>query len=313
MTEPDDRELERYLEGKSPVSRRYREASRETSPPDLDEAILARARAEARRRPSLNRVLTPVALAASVVLGVNLAWNLYQVEPVPVAETQRLAKSAEPTYAPDPAPAPVEQAPAAPAPAPEAKRKAEAPPPAALEDRLARESELAATAARERDRNAAQAKAAAKDEERARAGRQASAEMQRREMLQAQDSAQSGPGAAAGAAAEAPAAALAPETAPARPAPMTEAEKIDRLIDYVGQLDGVDFIRNGKEYTAAEAADHMRLKRKRAGDRVKTAEDFIRLCASFSTQTGEAYLIRFPDGRTRTAEDVLREQLATLP
>jgi hypothetical protein len=96
------------------------------------------------------------------------------------------------------------------------------------------------------------------------------------------------------------------------PAPMTETEKIERLIGFVAQLDDVDFIRNGKEYAPADAAAHMRLKLKRAGDRVKTAGDFIRLCASFSTQTGEAYLIRFPDGRTRTAEDVLREQLASM-
>jgi hypothetical protein len=236
---------------------------------------------------------------------VNLAWNLYRAEPVP--EVERLAKSADPVYAPDPPPAaPGDSTAAAPAPAPaappaEARRKAEAPPPPKLEDRLARESELAGAAARERD----QASAEAKQQEQANDARQAYAEAQRRETLQAQDSA------AAGAAARsaAPAAAMAPTEAP----PMTEAQKIERLIAYVAQLDDVAFIRNGKEYNGADAADHMRLKLKRAGDRVKTAEDFIRLCASFSTQTGEAYLIRFPDGRTRTAEDVLREQLATMP
>src|SRR5690349_1898218 len=119
MTEPDDRELEQYLKGDSKLSRRYREASGETAPPELDEVILARARAEARRKPpSLNRYLAPVALAASVLLGVNLAWNLRQAEPVPSvpmeapAEAPSLAKSAEPAFVPEP--------PAAAAPAPRA-------------------------------------------------------------------------------------------------------------------------------------------------------------------------------------------------
>ncbi|MGH8443060.1 MAG: hypothetical protein ACRETF_09190, partial [Nevskiaceae bacterium] len=81
---PNDGELEQYLKGDSPLSRRYRAASTESAPPELAEAILAQARAELRRKPpSLNRWLAPVALAASVVLGVNLAWNLRQAEPVP--------------------------------------------------------------------------------------------------------------------------------------------------------------------------------------------------------------------------------------
>lgn len=101
------------------------------------------------------------------------------------------------------------------------------------------------------------------------------------------------------------------EAAP-EPAPMTEAQKIDRLIAYLTGLQGATFIRNGKEHSAGDAAEHMQLKRGKAGERCDTAEEFIRVCASFSSRSGEAYLIRFPDGRTRTAEDVLREQLATL-
>src|SRR5690348_16515498 len=86
MNEPNDRELEQYLKGESPLSKRYRDASGETTPPDLDEAILARARAEARRKPpSLNRLLAPFAVAASVLVGVNLAWNVWQVAPQPEA------------------------------------------------------------------------------------------------------------------------------------------------------------------------------------------------------------------------------------
>lgn len=93
-------------------------------------------------------------------------------------------------------------------------------------------------------------------------------------------------------------------------ATMTEAAKIDQLIRDVAGLSGAVFIRNGKEHGPEEAAKHMQRKREGAGERCDTAEEFIRVCASFSSRSGEAYLIRFPDGRTRTAEDVLREQLA---
>ena len=93
---------------------------------------------------------------------------------------------------------------------------------------------------------------------------------------------------------------------------LSESEKIDQLIAYVSGLRGALFIRNGKEHSAEDAAEHMQLKRGKAGERCDTAEEFIRVCASFSSRSGEAYLIRFPDGRTRTAEDVLRERLATM-
>ena len=294
MTErklPDDRELEQYLKGDSPLSRRYRDASAEGTPPDLDEAILAQARAELKRQPpSLNRILAPVALAASVVLGVNLAWNLYQVEPVP-AEIQRHEKAAapEPAYVPEPPPAAQEPAPVASA--PPAARRAPAVPPPSLEEKLAqdRARETDAVAAlRERERAAAQSEQA-----KAEAEMQARSDSQR-QSLQAAD-------------------AMAGAAATPAPAPMTEAQKIDALVAHIARLDGAIFIRNGKEHSAADAADHLRLKRDKAGERCDTAEEFIRVCASFSSRSGEAYLIRFPDGRTRTAEDVLREQLATLP
>ena len=122
MNEPDDRELEQYLKGDSPLSRRYRDASAESAPPELDEAILARARAELRRKPgSLNRYLAPLALAASVMLGVNLAWNVYQVQPVPSEVASAVDKvSRDRGFVPSPPPvaesvAPKSNVPATPA------------------------------------------------------------------------------------------------------------------------------------------------------------------------------------------------------
>jgi hypothetical protein len=88
-----------------------------------------------------------------------------------------------------------------------------------------------------------------------------------------------------------------------------EADKIRYLIGSVETLRGVTFLRNGSEYDAEKAADHLRLKLKIAGDRVKTAEDFIRLCGSKSSVSGEAYRMRFPDGTTTDAAVFFRERL----
>lgn len=69
------------------------------------------------------------------------------------------------------------------------------------------------------------------------------------------------------------------------------------------------FIRNGKAYDSAAAASHLRAKLRVAGGRVKTAEDFIRYCASQSSVSGEPYEIRFADGRVILSADFLRQKL----
>ena len=90
--------------------------------------------------------------------------------------------------------------------------------------------------------------------------------------------------------------------------PQTKAE-IDELISYVG-TSGVRFIRNGTEYSAAEGAQHLRDKLAKAGDRVKTTEDFITEVASTSYISGKPYLVKFADGHTQPAGDWLRAHLA---
>jgi Fe-S oxidoreductase len=91
--------------------------------------------------------------------------------------------------------------------------------------------------------------------------------------------------------------------------PMTETAKIEALIASVQHLPGAVFIRNGSEHDAVRAADHLRLKWKNVGKRVKTAEDFIRLCATGSSMSGKKYQIRFADGRTVDSAQYLHEQL----
>ena len=312
---PDDRELEQYLKGDSPLSRRYRDASAESAPPELDEAILAQARAELRRKPvGINRWLAPVALAASVVLGVNLAWNVYQVQPMPgdvpsssdkVSRDEGFVPSPPPAAEPPAEPvAPRANAPAAPAePVQRPERKMLADDRAALKE----ESTPAPSAADELAQGEADL-TAKRQQEQQQSLRKAEVEERSALERQSEESAQGSMQARAPAAASAPA--PAPKMADA--APLSESGKIDRLLRYIGSLQGAVFIRNGEEHGPAEAAKHLQNKREKAGDRVRTADDFIRLCASHSSASGDAYLIRFADGRTRTAEDVLREELARM-
>jgi len=89
-------------------------------------------------------------------------------------------------------------------------------------------------------------------------------------------------------------------------------KEIEALISYLGGLDGAVFIRNGSEHTAQEAAAHVRMKWEKQTDKVKTAEDFIVLCASQSSMSGSRYEIRLKDGRKIFADDLLKAELARL-
>lgn len=91
----------------------------------------------------------------------------------------------------------------------------------------------------------------------------------------------------------------------------SETAKIQYLIASVEALEGARFIRNGREYDTRAASNHLRLKLKTAGDKVRTAEDFINLCASKSSMTGEPYLIRFADGTIVKSEVFFKDKLKT--
>ena len=88
-----------------------------------------------------------------------------------------------------------------------------------------------------------------------------------------------------------------------------EAKKIELLLARLETMQNVVFIRNGKEYSSNKAADHLRLKWKKAGRYVKTAEDFIELCGSRSSISGKLYKMQFPDGRIENSAVILTELL----
>lgn len=92
---------------------------------------------------------------------------------------------------------------------------------------------------------------------------------------------------------------------------LSEGEKIQRLIQAV-ETSNVVFIRNGGEYNAKAAADHMRLKLSRAGSRITTARDFIRYIGTRSSMSGQPYYIRTPDGRRIESAAWLNRKLAEI-
>lgn len=87
-------------------------------------------------------------------------------------------------------------------------------------------------------------------------------------------------------------------------------EEIDALLGYVKQLDGAVFIRNGTEHAPAAAEAHLRMKWEKQAGKIKSAEDFIALCATKSSMSGERYRIRLKDGAVRDSAELLREELA---
>jgi hypothetical protein len=91
--------------------------------------------------------------------------------------------------------------------------------------------------------------------------------------------------------------------------PLTESEKTDRLILFVRNLKGAVFIRNGGEHTPEAAADHLQMKREKAGSRIKTARDFIDKIATKSSVSGTYYTIRFPNGKVFSCQMVLNNEL----
>ena len=75
-----------------------------------------------------------------------------------------------------------------------------------------------------------------------------------------------------------------------------EQQRIDYIIQSLGSLKGAVFIRNGKDYDAQAARDHLQSKLDYAGGRVKTAEEFIKYCATESSISHQPYKIRFANG-----------------
>ena len=88
-----------------------------------------------------------------------------------------------------------------------------------------------------------------------------------------------------------------------------EDQRIAFLINSIAEMHDTTFIRNGSEYDAKHAADHLRLKLRFAGNQVQTAEDFIVCCGTGSSMSGQPYAIRFADGHIVRSADFLHAKL----
>jgi len=92
------------------------------------------------------------------------------------------------------------------------------------------------------------------------------------------------------------------------PTYLSEEQKINQLITFVEKSEA-KFVRNGTVYSGVEAAKHLKMKREKAGTKIKTARDFIDLIASKSSMSGDAYLMRYKNGQTIPVRDILYNEL----
>jgi hypothetical protein len=98
--------------------------------------------------------------------------------------------------------------------------------------------------------------------------------------------------------------------------PLNEEEKITYLIQCVEQLNNATFIRNGVSHDAKAAAAHLRMKREKAGKRIKTVEQFIDWVASQSSITGTPYQIVYANGKRIDAKTFYQnclKKIETIP
>lgn len=91
-----------------------------------------------------------------------------------------------------------------------------------------------------------------------------------------------------------------------------EKQRVEALISHLEELKDAAFIRNGKEYDAKTAAKFLRGKWDANEEKIRTADDFIRVAATRSSTTGKAYMIRLKGGDAQPCADYLREQLAKM-
>src|SRR5512143_3255431 len=73
-------------------------------------------------------------------------------------------------------------------------------------------------------------------------------------------------------------------------------EAIEYLLAFVAQSD-CTFIRNGRSYSGKQASRLMQDNSWYCKDQIFTPEDFIRLAATKSLQTGQPYMVRTKDGK----------------
>ena len=91
--------------------------------------------------------------------------------------------------------------------------------------------------------------------------------------------------------------------------PAHEMSRIDKLIRFVETQKDMKFVRNGTEYSCAEAAKFLRGKMESMGAEVTTAREFIERIATKSSMSGKPYHVKFADGRMMPSAQFLGDEL----
>ena len=90
---------------------------------------------------------------------------------------------------------------------------------------------------------------------------------------------------------------------------LSEAQKIEKLIESISNLKNAKFDRNGTTYDAKAAAAHLKMKWGKAGSKVKTARNFIDNIASKSSFSGKPYKIMYENGKVVETHDFFIKKL----
>ena len=93
---------------------------------------------------------------------------------------------------------------------------------------------------------------------------------------------------------------------------LSESQKVEHLIQFIRDLRGATFIRNGSEHNCGDAAQHLLSKWEKHKGEIRTAKEFIENIASASGMTGQAYMVRLADGTEITTKEMLTQELQRL-
>ncbi len=91
--------------------------------------------------------------------------------------------------------------------------------------------------------------------------------------------------------------------------PPEERVKVKQLVGYIESLPQTRFVRNGRSYSAAEAAQFMRLKCEAKMDKLATAREYVEQCFTRSSTSKEVYHLRDATGVTKESGVVLNARL----
>jgi hypothetical protein len=91
-----------------------------------------------------------------------------------------------------------------------------------------------------------------------------------------------------------------------------ERKRIEQLLQALAQRRDAVFIRNGKEYSPAQAAEFLQGKLKWQIEKIATAQDFIDQIGTRSDASGTPYQLRLADGRLLPTATFFRQELAGL-